>query len=120
MYEIPVHALSGDPTAAWDEISKRQKCIKLKTKLPCKPPDNDKVRFVCMSDTHSLVHDFTFEVPEGDVLIHAGNFTMGGHLQEIINFNAWLGKYFLFHFILIFLYAVHFKFKVLINTVYKK
>ena len=30
-------------------------------------------------------------IPEGDVLIHAGDFTRCGHLQEVKEFNTWLG-----------------------------
>ena len=30
-------------------------------------------------------------IPDGDVLIHAGDFTRCGHLQEVKEFNTWLG-----------------------------
>ena len=34
---------------------------------------------------------FFRSIPEGDVLLHTGDFTMRGDEQEVINFNQWLG-----------------------------
>lgn len=48
------------------------------------------VRFVCVSDTHR--HHRDLELPEGDVLIHAGDFTQHGNVEEVIEFNSWLGE----------------------------
>ena len=31
-------------------------------------------------------------MPEGDVLLHTGDFTMWGEKQEVIEFNQWLGS----------------------------
>lgn len=67
------------------------------------------VRFVVMSDTHEMESKFgrrplTFyrlpwwfsfsltEVPPGDVLLHAGDFSMTGGLEPVKEFNEWLGK----------------------------
>jgi Icc-related predicted phosphoesterase len=52
-----------------------------------------RVRFVCMSDTHDL-HDYfnLNDIPEGDVLIHTGDFTNKGEEENINNFNTFLGK----------------------------
>lgn len=48
------------------------------------------VRIVIISDTHGRHRDLT--VPEGDILIHAGDFmTSGKQFQEITDFNHWLG-----------------------------
>ena len=47
------------------------------------------MRFVVTSDTHTL-HD-RVPIPEADVLLHCGDFTGHGSLQQIENFNAWLG-----------------------------
>ncbi len=49
------------------------------------------MRVVAISDTHGL-HDY-ISVPEGDVLIHAGDFmNFGTRVHEISRFNVWLGK----------------------------
>lgn len=44
-------------------------------------------RIVCISDTHNR-HDEVF-VPEGDILIHAGDATIRGTEQEAENFLSW-------------------------------
>jgi predicted phosphodiesterase len=46
------------------------------------------VRLVCVSDTHLR----NFEVPEGDVLVHAGDLTMMGTFPEIEAFASWLDR----------------------------
>ena len=30
-------------------------------------------------------------LPDGDILIHAGDFTLTGHVLEVKKFNTWLG-----------------------------
>lgn len=47
------------------------------------------MRVVCLSDTHTMHSKVT--VPEGDILIHAGDFTSTGQPEEIAEFNRWLG-----------------------------
>lgn len=47
------------------------------------------VRIVCLSDTHSRHEQIT--VPDGDILIHAGDATMVGDIDEIADFDHWLG-----------------------------
>jgi Icc-related predicted phosphoesterase len=44
------------------------------------------VRIVCISDTHSQLH--ALRVPDGDVLVHAGDATYDGTLEELKRFNA--------------------------------
>jgi predicted phosphohydrolase len=48
------------------------------------------LKLVCISDTHNS-HDWV-EIPDGDILIHAGDFTRFGNIQHAISFNTWLGK----------------------------
>lgn len=47
------------------------------------------MRIVCVSDTHSR-HDHIV-VPEGDILVHAGDFSKRGSRAEIDAFDRWLG-----------------------------
>jgi len=47
------------------------------------------VRIVCISDTHN--HHRSLTIPDGDILIHAGDFTNFGNDGNITDFNAWLG-----------------------------
>lgn len=52
----------------------------------------DHVRFVCISDTHSKT-DRIPDIPDGDVLIHAGDFTKICRRKEVKNFNDFLGEF---------------------------
>jgi Icc-related predicted phosphoesterase len=47
------------------------------------------IRLVAISDTHNR-HD-QIDVPDGDVLVHGGDFTGRGTPDEIRAFNDWLG-----------------------------
>jgi predicted phosphodiesterase len=47
------------------------------------------MRIVCISDTHGL-HD-RLAVPEGDILVHAGDLSVRGERNEIESFDRWLG-----------------------------
>lgn len=56
------------------------------------------VRIVHMSDTHNFLNanratksDNRF-LPEGDILVHTGDFTNGGTDEEFDQFNQWLGQ----------------------------
>ena len=51
------------------------------------------IRMVCISDTHSAVEhvELPFKIPDGDILIHAGDFTNYGEVDKVKEFNAWLG-----------------------------
>lgn len=44
------------------------------------------------SDTHSLTTHIKYEIPDGDIFIHAGDFTRCGKLDEVVDFNNWIGK----------------------------
>ena len=57
------------------------------------PISEDKVRFVCVSDTHGRTNKMTPEsMPPGDVLLHGGDFSDVGQPKQIYKFNEWLGK----------------------------
>lgn len=46
-------------------------------------------KIVCISDTHNAHNNI--DIPDGDILIHCGDMTMGGTNREFIAFNRWLG-----------------------------
>ena len=46
---------------------------------------------MCMADTQSLTDEIEFPIPDGDVFLHAGDFTEYGSCDEIKMFNDWLG-----------------------------
>ena len=45
------------------------------------------MKIVCLSDTHNS--NSQIEVPDGDLLIHAGDATITGTIDEIVLFNEW-------------------------------
>ncbi len=47
------------------------------------------MRVVCLSDTHNRHGEL--EVPDGDVLLHAGDATLRGTREELVDFARWLG-----------------------------
>ena len=52
-----------------------------------------KTRFVCISDTHSASPaDGAFKLPNGDVLIHAGDLTKQGTFSELRKTLDWIEK----------------------------
>jgi Icc-related predicted phosphoesterase len=48
------------------------------------------MKIILISDTHGLHEPMT--VPEGDVLIHAGDMTRRGTLEELAAFNTFVGR----------------------------
>lgn len=48
------------------------------------------MRIVCLSDTHN--RHGALDVPDGDVLLHAGDATMRGDPEELRAFDAWLAR----------------------------
>ena len=52
------------------------------------------VRFECFSDTHGLHGDIPARhIPEADVLLHAGDFSNTGELEQVESLSAWLKAY---------------------------
>ena len=47
------------------------------------------MRLVCISDTHSLHHEMLHELPNGDVLIHAGDLSNKGSKKDVTDFIHW-------------------------------
>lgn len=48
------------------------------------------MRLICLADTHNQHHDIA--IPEGEILIHAGDCTDGGTRNETENFLEWLSS----------------------------
>merc|ERR1711936_557948 len=53
--------------------------------------NEDQIRLVCISDTHCQAETMLEPVPDGDILIHSGDFTNYGRKEEVVKFNNWLG-----------------------------
>lgn len=48
------------------------------------------MKVVCISDTHGLHKHMKHKMPEGDVLVVAGDITNVGHRDDVESFGAWL------------------------------
>ena len=87
---IQVYKCTQDPTKSWS-------MLKLKVPsdiVPQVPQGTIKperhTRFVCLSDTHNRTDSLA--VPIGDILIHAGDFTLKGLPREVTKFNEFLAR----------------------------
>lgn len=50
------------------------------------------MKVVMISDTHGFHRDPHLEIPDGDLLIHAGDLTMGGEHSVLYDVNEWFGE----------------------------
>lgn len=48
------------------------------------------MKLICIADTHNMHQDIS--IPDGDVLIHAGDFTEAGTKKESLNFLGWFSS----------------------------
>jgi hypothetical protein len=79
-----------DPTVTWEKLSVKQK-YEQKTLLDgSEPKIPGHVRFVCISDTHTRTKGLAEKIPDGDVLIHAGDFTNVGEISGVKQFSEFL------------------------------
>jgi hypothetical protein len=94
---IAVHPHTNEPNIAWQKIRIKQPQGQSPQVAPLdKPVHEDRLRFVCMSDTHSMTKRFPDGfIPNGDVFLHAGDFSQVGRPGEIVEFNAFLGNWIL-------------------------
>ncbi|CAO4380361.1 unnamed protein product [Caenorhabditis nigoni] len=89
---VLVDPLSAKPIDCWKKYLKQGRvCEPLKPMRLDTPIFENKVRFVCISDTHEKLHEILPYIPDGDVLIHSGDFTNCGDIGEVIKFNAEIG-----------------------------
>ncbi|KAL8577175.1 hypothetical protein ACOMHN_047943 [Nucella lapillus] len=94
---ITVDSQTNHPTLAWDRLKESHKTQQLDPDTyRMRPREDNVLRFVCMSDTHGTVEqsrrEFHKRVPDGDVLIHCGDFSMGGDASEIKAFDSFIAR----------------------------
>jgi len=68
----------------------KNKVIDISKYTVSKEKETQKVRLVIISDTHGYTNNL--ELPEGDILLHCGDFTKYGKLKEIEHFNTFLAR----------------------------
>ncbi|KAA0165700.1 hypothetical protein FNF31_01677 [Cafeteria roenbergensis] len=87
-----LRALTEDPTAAWAAaVEAGARSDRLASDALISEATAGGLRFVCISDTHGKHFAFP-ELPAGDVLIHAGDFSRRGGPDEMIDFANYLSK----------------------------
>ncbi|XP_065057405.1 metallophosphoesterase MPPED2-like isoform X1 [Rhopilema esculentum] len=89
---VKVHPLTERQHSLFKELSKtkgwKESFEKLEP-LPLNSPKKDgHIRFVCISDTHN--GHGKLNLPDGDILLHAGDFTLRGKLKEVESFCEFL------------------------------
>lgn len=98
---IAPHAFKLDPTKAWDIVRTARgdaRKLLLSDFDGARPKREGTVRFVCISDTHScesktMAATTSLEtIPDGDVLLHCGDFSNVGRPEEIATFAKWFAK----------------------------
>lgn len=88
--QISVHPCTTSPNTAWKQMERHQICRQADMLPVDTPVYEDKVRFVCVSDTHDRIDKMKHAIPAGDVLVHAGDFSFKGGMNEVIKFNGFL------------------------------
>ena len=87
---IPVRDQDSlNPTTTWEKLSVKHQAKKVSPLSYDTPKPEGHTRFVCISDTHNRTNADT-SVPEGDVLLHAGDFSMVGAPGEIEQFVGFM------------------------------
>uniref|UniRef100_A0A914DHY1 Calcineurin-like phosphoesterase domain-containing protein n=1 Tax=Acrobeloides nanus TaxID=290746 RepID=A0A914DHY1_9BILA len=92
---VEAEPFSNDPNRLWKEwfASGKRICKKIVAPVEFQEPiHRDKVRFVCISDTHEQLDKLLPHIPNGDVLVHCGDFTNTGDREELEEFNKAIGK----------------------------
>jgi len=89
IHECPLP--SKDPDYAYDQLKKGLIVDKADTRVSDgeNPKPEGFHRVVCISDTHSLEAKIQ-HIPDGDILIHAGDFTNTGTLKEVVDWMDWM------------------------------
>jgi len=80
--------LATDPDKAWAKLRESITSQPLEPMVASSQRPRDHLRCVCISDTHGAHRDVV--LPEGDVLLHAGDFTETGELEQIRSFCEWI------------------------------
>lgn len=89
---IQVHPDTNNSTVAWQKIRTKQRQRSVVDLLPIDTAVRpDMTRFVCISDTHNQIDRIPKPgIPDGDVLLHAGDFSSNGRTKDVKAFNLFL------------------------------
>ncbi|ETO11143.1 hypothetical protein RFI_26236 [Reticulomyxa filosa] len=72
------------------QLEEHEGYVKIPTDLDI--TSKDVLSVLCISDTHSQHRHIKFDLPKVDLLIHAGDFTNVGSLDNIVKYDEWIGE----------------------------
>eukprot|EP00658_Telonema_sp_P-2_P056084 TRINITY_DN44582_c0_g1_i1.p1 TRINITY_DN44582_c0_g1~~TRINITY_DN44582_c0_g1_i1.p1 ORF type:complete len:244 (+),score=38.58 TRINITY_DN44582_c0_g1_i1:51-782(+) len=90
MIRRPPRSTLSSSSAASDVYKRQLLLIKRRAEVTVEKRAPLGVQLVICSDTHGKHRDVV--VPPGDVFLHAGDFTRFGKLEDVEEFNVWLGE----------------------------
>lgn len=79
-----------DPTKAWEKLQVKQIVKSIEPQSYDVPKPEGHIRMVCISDTHNRTDNL--KLPDGDILIHAGDFSnvgLEGDVRRFTEFLTW-------------------------------
>ncbi|CAD5231502.1 unnamed protein product [Bursaphelenchus xylophilus] len=90
---IGVDNRERNPDKLWENFWSKERIQKdVEDRIPLKTPiSDDKVRIVCISDTHEKLSEIVDRIPNGDILLHCGDFTNNGSKEAIEEFDRLMG-----------------------------
>lgn len=95
--ELDKEVDAADATKTWNTKlslhSKYGKCEPVKSPMVhdgSQPKLLNHIRFVCISDTHGKHRKIN--LPDGDILLHAGDITNVGETNQLEDFAEWLSN----------------------------
>eukprot|EP00038_Savillea_parva_P016149 m.16144 g.16144 ORF g.16144 m.16144 type:complete len:300 (-) comp3356_c0_seq2:90-989(-) len=88
-WTLPATA-SLNPDTAWATLSAEREVVCAPTADNKTPQPPNTLRLVCVSDTHARHDELPSPLPNGDVLIHAGDFSSMGEAGQIEDFIQWM------------------------------
>jgi hypothetical protein len=89
---IAAHAAGSSSTPPSPLLQVRELVLGVDLPSGATPAPEGWLRVVCISDTHGRHEKMMHEIPDGDVLIHAGDFTNTGRMKNSARFCTWFAS----------------------------
>ncbi|CAD5225313.1 unnamed protein product [Bursaphelenchus okinawaensis] len=91
---LAVDSREQHPDKLWNLYWSKERDHKIvEERLPLNTPiSDDKARIVCISDTHERLANILPKIPNGDILVHCGDFTNNGLKEKLLEFDQLMGS----------------------------
>merc|ERR1711976_387527 len=80
-----------EPDKAWQKLAVGLKKDEVDFQMNKSTQAENTIRVVMISDTHDH-HQYIDSIPDGDILIHSGDFTQNGTPGAVITFSTWFAS----------------------------